>query len=328
MSVIIPCRNVEKTIGLCLESVFACADSNFEVIVVDDASTDGSRAIIENAPCTLVRLEVHAGAGAARNIGAAKSRGDILFFTDADCILPQDLLKNIRDRLGLIHDGAVLGGTYAPVSHEGDFYGDFQSALVNYAEMKRCAEPDYVATHAMVISRKQFMDIGGFAEDFLPLLEDVEISHRMRRAGYRLLMDPGLQVRHMFRFSLRRSLSNAMKKTKYWTLYSLRNRDVLKDSGAASLEMKANGVAWLMTGLIVMLACAAGRPGFFSPLIALWPANILVNRRLYRAFYRALGAQRFPAAVLYYSLLYPAAVWTGAAGGAFAYILRRFGRSS
>jgi glycosyltransferase involved in cell wall biosynthesis len=325
ISVIIPCRNGERTIGTCLASLSATVDANVEVIVVDDASTDGSVAIIESFPCTLVKMRVHAGAAAARNAGAATSRGDILFFTDADCILPRDLLNHLHARMDQIRDGTVVGGTYAPLSYERDFYGDFQSALINYAETKHSLEPDYVATHAMAISRKQFTAIGGFAA-VLPILEDVEISHRMRRAGYRLVIDPDLQVSHMFRFSLRKSLLNAVRKTRYWTQYSLTNRDVLSDAGAASLEMKANGIAWLITGMIVLLACAANRPGLLSFLVILWPANIFVNRGLYRAFYRVFSLKRFFAALVYYSALYPAAMWVGAVGGASAYVLRRPGK--
>ncbi|MFC1837696.1 glycosyltransferase family 2 protein, partial [Thermodesulfobacteriota bacterium] len=69
ISVIIPNRNGEKTIGLCLEAALASQYTNFEVVVVDDCSTDSSPGIISQFPCRFIRLPEHGGASAARNAG-------------------------------------------------------------------------------------------------------------------------------------------------------------------------------------------------------------------------------------------------------------------
>jgi len=73
MSIIIPNYNGSRTIGKCLESVFALNDEDLEVIVVDDCSEDGSLYIIRRYPCRLIQMEKHAGASAARNAGALNS---------------------------------------------------------------------------------------------------------------------------------------------------------------------------------------------------------------------------------------------------------------
>jgi glycosyltransferase involved in cell wall biosynthesis len=315
ISIIIPNHNEGTTIEKCLAAVFALDDRNFEVIVVDDCSEDNSVNIIKKFPCKLIQLEKHSGPSKARNLGVLHSKGAILFFTDADCLLPKDGLSLVRKTFFWPDADFVLGGTYSPMPYDNNFFSTFQSIFINYAETKKCKRPDYLATHAFVLGAETFKKIGGFSENFLPLLEDVELSHRLRRAGYRLIMDPGLQVRHIFNFSFGKSLKNAFRKTKYWILYSLRNRDLFADSGTASAELKVNGISWLLTGILAVISLISGKAGILIPLFLIWTVNVLVNRNLYRAFYKAKGSVFSVSAVFYYSLVYPAAVWIGALSG-------------
>jgi GT2 family glycosyltransferase len=325
ISVIIPARNAEATIEKCLAAAFALDDMLYEIIVVDDASEDTTAALAGKYPCTLIRLDTHSGAAKARNIGARHSAGSILFFTDADCLVGNNVLSRVRAVLSGRDTDVVLGGTYTPLPYDRDFFSTFQSLIIHHSETKNCENPDYLATHAMAISAETFLRIGGFSEDILPILEDVEISHRLRRAGYRLRLDPGLQVRHIFRYSLPRSFGNAIRKSTYWTLYSLRNGDLLADSGAASAELKVNGLSWLLTWIVTAYVLASGQTRFLVSLPFLWIASAWVNRRLFRSFFEAKGMSFSAAAVLYYTCLYPAAVWIGVLAGLTRHLASRGG---
>jgi GT2 family glycosyltransferase len=325
ISLIIPVRNAEATIEQCLAAARALDDARYEIIVVDDASDDASAALIGNYPCTLIRLDTPSGAARARNIGARHSAGDILFFTDADCLVANDVLSRVRTALSGRNAEMILGGTYTPLPYDRDFFSTFQSLFIHYSETKNCENPDYLATHAMAISADVFRRIGGFSEDLLPILEDVEISHRLRRAGYRLRMDPGLQVRHIFRHSLLRSFGNAIRKATYWTCYSLRNRDLLADSGVASAELKVNGLSWLVTVIVTASVLASGQARFLVVLPLIWILSAWVNRHLIRSFFEAKGMLFSAAAALYYTFLYPAAVWVGALAGLAKHLVSRGG---
>ena len=109
ISVIIPNYQGGTTIARCLEAVFASSYQNFEVIVVDDCSGDNSVEVIKTFPCKLVPLDSHAGAAQARNIGAAHSRGDTLFFTDADCLLQENTLALVNQALSAADPNTVIG---------------------------------------------------------------------------------------------------------------------------------------------------------------------------------------------------------------------------
>ena len=223
--------------------------------------------------------------------GPTGSTGEALFFIDNDCIVTDATIPQVRKNLSLHPPGVVVGGTYTPVPYDTRFFSAFQSAFINYFETKNVSEPDYLATHALVIRAASFKEIGGFTEDFLPILEDVEFSHRLARNGFKLIMDPDLQVRHIFHHTLERSLLNAFNKTRYWIEYSLANRDLFADSGTASREIKINGVTWLVTvALVLMYLTIAYWSCLLAPLPFLWAANLFMNRRLYNAFLKAQGA--------------------------------------
>ena len=326
ISVIIPNYNGGKTIGDCLEAVLASDYGEFEVIVVDDCSSDDSIEVIKRFPCKLVRLDRHSGAAKARNAGAWQSRGEILFFTDADCLLQHDTLTVASETAALEGPDVIVGGTYTLLPHDKRFFSRFQSVFINYSETKQAANPDYLATHALAIHARTFRDNHGFAEDFLPILEDVEFSHRLRRAGYRLVLSPAIQVRHIFNYSLYRSLRNAIRKARYWTLYSLRNRDLLRDSGTASTELKLNVAAYLAVALLLFTYFASGNSVLLVPAAMVLATNAWVSRGLLKAFFRTGGLGFASAAALYYLLLYPLAVGLGAGIGAVKALGAGYGR--
>jgi GT2 family glycosyltransferase len=215
-------------------------------------------------------------------------------------------------------EGVVVGGSYTRLPYDSSFFSSFQSVFINYSELKR-KQPDYIATHSMAIEKKIFEKSGGFPEQFLPIIEDVEFSHRLRRSGYKLLMDPDILVRHIFNFTLRKSLRNAYRKSHYWIMYSLSNRDLLSDSGTASKELKVNVLSYFLIILSLLLY-----PVFLDSSFLIFPLllsifNLFMNKNLLRAFYHAKGFFFALQASLYYTLIYPLAVGAGSFTGMIQY---------
>jgi len=320
LSVIIPNRNGEKTIGLCLEALFSSDHDSFEVIVVDDCSTDNSVAIIKQFPCTLVRSQQHQGAAGARNRGARHSAGEVLFFIDADCLVQKNTLATAEQTAKQQGRDVIIGGTYTCRPFDQYFFSLFQSVFIHFSELKNCLNPDYVAAHAMVISADTFRNSGGFPDDFLPIIEDVEFSHRLRRRGYSLKMEPKLQVRHIFQYgSLADSMKNGFLKSKYWTIYSLGNRDLLTDSGTASLALKINVLFFVLVLISVAVYAVV-----FNVILLFWALmllllNTFINRKLFALFFKTGGLFFALRAAMYYMLLYPLAVGAGGLFGLAAY---------
>lgn len=319
ISIVIPNYNGTATIGKCLAAAHAVKYGAFEIVVVDDCSTDDSVEIIQQYPCRLIRLDRHSGAAAARNRGAESSRGEALFFIDADCLIREDALA-LANKAISPEPGAIIGGSYTPLPFDADFFSAFQSLFIHYAETKR-KKPDYIATHAMIVSAELFRKSGGFREDFFPILEDVEFSHRVRGNGCSLDMKPEIQVMHVFNFTLRKSLANAFRKSTYWTMYSLGNRDLLKDSGTASVELKVNVASFFLNALLIAFFLFRGKAGWLIPVPFIFAADLLLSRRLMRLFLRTKGSGFTIAAAFYYTAVYPLAVGAGAFGGLLRHIL-------
>ncbi len=320
LSVIIPNYNGGRTIGRCLEALYASSYDNFEVVVVDDFSSDGSPDIISRFPCRLVRLQTRSGAARARNIGAQNSTGEVLFFIDADCIVQRDTLSRVERSAGA-RGTAVVGGTYTRLPEDDCFFSTFQSVFIHYSETKR-ERPDYIASHAMAIGRDLFEKSGGFPEAFMPIIEDVEFSHRLRRSGSALRMDPSILVSHFFYFTFVKSLRNAFRKSMYWTAYSLKNRDLLSDSGTASKELKTNVAAFFSFLFICALSIIFQRPLILWGALPVLCLNTFINRNFFSELHKTKGAFFAFLSVLYYLLVYPLPVGAGSIAGVIKYSLR------
>jgi len=171
----------------------------------------------------------------------------------------------------------------------------------------------------MIIQAEIFKKSGGFNEDFMPILEDVEFSHRLKNMGYRLCMHPEILVQHIFNFTLIKSLRNGIRKTKYWSIYSLNNRDLFSDSGTASQEFKFNVLSCFANFGFLFLGLLLSTWFFIIPILLLYGTNLYLNRRLIRAFYTSIGLYFAISAVLYYTFLYPFAVGIGAFSGIFSH---------
>ncbi len=327
ISVVIPNYNNALTIEKCLEAVFASQYKNYEVVVVDDKSQDNSVEIIRKFPCKLLYLGKHAGTSKARNVGAQNSSGEFIFFTDADCLLQPDTLSIVNKTLATLPPanikGIVLGGTYTKIPYDKKFFSIFQSVFVNYSET-RTDNPDYIAAHAMIISATAFNKSDGFPEVFLPIIEDVEFTHRLKRRGFKLVVNPEIQVQHIFNFTFLKSMRNAFRKTKYWVMYSLKNKDLLNDSGSASTELKTNVVFYFLNLLSIILWTILKNPVFLYILLILSMLNIVVNRRLLKIFFETKGILFGMQAFLFYTMLYPLPVGSGTIAGIINFFLKRF----
>jgi len=175
VSVILPVHNAEASIARAIESVLAQTYRQFELIVVDDGSTDGTRGVVEPLASDRVRLieQPHRGVYAARNLGTREARGELIAFIDSDdAWLPDRLASQVpllqREEVGLVFGDADHLDEEGRHSKLSSFRvapprrGRAASAMV------RC---NFVPTITVVVRRRCLEEIGGFAET-LPLSAD------------------------------------------------------------------------------------------------------------------------------------------------------------
>ncbi len=194
-SVVIPVFNGAETLHACLDALSAqTVDAeSFEVIVVDDGSTDGSAEIAAQHEVTLIRQE-HAGAAAARNRGARQACGQLFLFTDADC---EPLPDWIQQMLAPFGDPDVVGAKGVYRSRQRSLVARFTQAEYEekYDRLMRADRIDFIDTHAAAYRRDVFLAQGGFNPEFLRN-QDQEFSFRLARAGHKLVFAPKAVVYH------------------------------------------------------------------------------------------------------------------------------------
>lgn len=194
-SVIVPAYNAAATLDACLYALSrqTVGPDAYEVIVVDDGSTDGSAAVARRHGVTIVQ-QAHSGAAAARNEGARRARGQILLFTDADCEPREDWIEKMV--MPFAH-GAVDGVKGIYRTRQPSLVARFAQAEYEekYHRLARMERIDFVDTHAAAYRRDVFWAHGGFDPHFL-LDEDQEFSFRLAAAGHKLVFAPQAQVYH------------------------------------------------------------------------------------------------------------------------------------
>ncbi|MHB1360969.1 MAG: glycosyltransferase family 2 protein [Thermoleophilia bacterium] len=326
VSVVIPIYNGAGSITPVMEALFKSTYGNFEAVVIHDCSTDNSGEVLDRLAgqydFRLFEFPENRGVSKARNEGARRAKGEVILFIDADCIIRSDTIERCVRALQK-GESICVGGAYTCDAWDQDFFSNFQSLYIHHVETK-VEHPDYIATHCMAIWKKTYDEFGGFKEDYFighaASVEDVELSHRLIRAGHQLSRPADIQVQHIFGFSFSKSIRNAVKKSKYWTMYSLHRRDVMKDSGAASHELKVNVGTQTIN---VCLVAAAAVTRSWWPLMGvmfLYGVNTAVSYNLLRLIKQERGWWFLIRAMGYYQFVYPFAVAYGAFMGILKYI--------
>lgn len=172
ISVVIPLYNKEKQIAHTLQSVFKQTFQDFEVVIVDDGSTDGSVAEVEKFCDSRIRLihQKNAGVAAARNRGIEEAKGDLIAFLDADDEWKPEYLATQYHLSQKYPDCNVFACNYEFRNTEGKvtptiirklpFSGE-DGILSNYFEVASCSHPP-LWTSAVMVKKQAIQKIGGF----------------------------------------------------------------------------------------------------------------------------------------------------------------------
>lgn len=218
-SIIVPVYNRPDEVAELLESLDVQTDKGFELVLVEDGSTinsldaerqpDGSYKPVAgiSRPWLKYYRKSNEGRSIARNYGMERAGGDFFIFVDSDCILPPGYIETLRKALDIPNPTDCFGGPDA--AHNS--FSDTQKAI-NYAMTsflttggirggKVSMEKFTPRTFNMGFSRDVYQTVGGFREMFS---EDIDMSTRIRLAGYNITLLPDVYVYHKRRGNLRK----------------------------------------------------------------------------------------------------------------------------
>lgn len=226
ISIIIPCFNGEKYIKGCLDSILKSKFSNYEVIVVDDVSTDNSRKILKEyqkfKKIQLFFLKKKTGPAKAKNLAVKNSSGKYLLFLDMDTEIARDSLTEIvtkfkQDKQMGALQAKLMDGKSQKIETVGHFLSivGFPYEIGTGEKEKKYHQEQLIfgaRNAAMAIRRDLFWKIGAYEEDYFTYGEETDLSWRVWLAGYKICYLPSAKVYHFQKSSL-------TKETKYRLFY-------------------------------------------------------------------------------------------------------------
>jgi GT2 family glycosyltransferase len=200
LSVVIPATDRPATLNAVVAAVERAAAAPEELIVVDSPQ--------------------HLGPAAARNLGARRAGGDVIVFVDADVEVHEDAFGRIRSAFDRDQTLAAIFGSYDDAPGANGIVSDFRNLLHHHVHHQGAGIATTFWAGLGAIRREVFLGVGGFDEDRFPLasVEDIELGMRLHERGERVVLDPGIQGKHL----------------KRWTLSSMTKTDLLR-----------RGIPWL-----------------------------------------------------------------------------------
>jgi cellulose synthase/poly-beta-1,6-N-acetylglucosamine synthase-like glycosyltransferase len=269
ISIIIPAFNEEKNIGRCLDGLRNQIDvhDDSEVIVIDDGSTDATREIAK-AHGARVLAQPNQGAAAARNFGARQANGEIILFTDADCV-PDP--KWVAAMLAPFAESDVVGVGGMKKTRQTEFMPRFIQLEFDYRydRVRTHRYIDFIDSGTAAYRRDIFLENNGF-DTLLADAEDVELSFRLSQQGFKMAFAPAAIVYREHQTSLWEYLR--LKFTyAYWRSYVYKRfpQKIAADSRTPQTQKIAGGLVLLLP--FVILASL-----FWSQAIWLTAAIVIV----------------------------------------------------
>jgi glycosyltransferase involved in cell wall biosynthesis len=303
ISIIIPAYNNPHYLDQCLHTLSMVLSPEVEIIVIDDASTEDILTIATQHRVQGLRLTHNAGPAAARNHGARHARGDILFFVDADVIVPPEAVRYVVQFFKAHPDIAAVFGSYDVHPRAPGLISQYRNLLHHFVHQHGNATASTFWAGCGAIRRLVFEAVGGFdAKNFLrPSIEDIELGYRLCQAGYRIVLDKTLQGTHLKRWTFRTMIwTDIYCRAIPWSRLIRESKQAPNDLNLARPQQLCAALAGVASACLLLAV-------YWMPLLiltALAVGSVLViNRDLYRFFWQHRG-RRFAVACLMLHWLY------------------------
>ncbi len=225
ISVIIPIRDGNHTLGRCLSSLKESTLSPSEVIVVDDCSKEDCSDIVKSFGFKSLRINEPREAEYARNKGAEMSTGDILVFADCDMVIHPDALEKIHKHLCKNNYSAV-SGVCSPEPNDRKLATRYKHLWMYYSYINSPEDFDFWISAIGAVKREVFFGVEGFRTTYQTKFGggDLEFGRRLKLTGQKIRLDTKIQGTHLKRFTLWSLLKNDYSRGKGWFRFAVTNK--------------------------------------------------------------------------------------------------------
>lgn len=320
LTVIVPAFRCAEMLRRCLDALVQSTleRAHWELIVVDDSSGDETPQVAAGvADRVLTTPAGPRGPGYARNLGAAHATGETLVFIDSDVLVADTTLAQFASAFASNVTIAAIHGAYDDQPGDRGLISQYRNLLHHWVHTKHGGHSTTFWAGCGAVRKKAFLAVGGFnAERFpRPQIEDIELGYRLTAAGYRILLDPAIQGKHLKRWTLRGVLRTDLCDRAIPWMHLIIDRKTVVHDGPLNLRSSekymtaAFGIAMLSLAMFIVVPHVAW----------LWlsVASVLVvligNRSLFLWFAQARGVGfamvAVPLRLMYYGTCVIGAAW-------------------
>jgi len=202
VSIIIVNYNGKKLLEKCLKSLKAIDYNNYEIILVDNNSTDNSIEFVKNMypSIIIIKLDKNYGYAEPNNIGAKNAKGDLLLFLNNDTLVKSNFITEILKPIKKDPQIAICQSLLLKSNSQVDSSGDFVDTLGRVYSSKDKANDIKKILSArgasMMVRKECFWELGGFDKNFFASYEDVDLGWRAWLWGYKVVLAPDSIVHH------------------------------------------------------------------------------------------------------------------------------------
>lgn len=290
ISIIIPARNAERTLGQTLHSIVEQSDAPDEIIIIDDGSVtpvDTLDPVKTRPDIRLIHLDKSRGPAVARNAGAAIARSDVILFIDSDVVLDGNAVQRIRRVFRDSPDVSAVQGIYSHRLPDGfNICSRYQNHYYHFAFKSITADTTAVcATFCFAVKRAVFDAMGGFnAKIKRPTVEDEAFGYTLTAEGHNIVLQRDVQVTHLASYTLDQLILRKFRMSFHQVKSAIRGirppvRNIhhenkthhAGDTLAAVLLAPLLPIAWLWAwpaGILWLIAYTAANARFWSYLTA------------------------------------------------------------
>jgi len=275
VSIIVPCRNEERFIGRCLDSIMAndYPKDRLEVLVVDGNSGDATRKIVreyaQKYQCIKLLDNPRRITPCALNIGAKNAKGQMVIRMDAHATYEQDHISKSITYMEEFNADAV-GGVIRTVPRNDGFIGksicialSHRFGVGNSAHKTGTSAPKWVDTAFGICYRKQVFEKVGLFNESLPNTQDMEFNLRLRKSGGQILLAPDIVSYYYARSDFRSFCANNFRNG-IWATYPFRFTTIMPVSwrhlvplafvmsliGTAALSLLSRIFGWAFLAIV------------------------------------------------------------------------------
>ncbi|HEX6313301.1 MAG TPA: glycosyltransferase, partial [Gemmatimonadaceae bacterium] len=283
----------------------------WELVVVDDGSDDETSLIAARYADTVVTLPGRPhGPAYARNRGFEVTRGDVIVFIDADCVVHTETLSRFATLFAERPDLGAAFGSYDTRPPASGIMSQYRNLIHHYVHHRNAGEVETFWAGAGAIRREVFAEAGMYDEWHYsrPQIEDIELGTRIRNLGRRILLDPSIQVTHLKKWTLGGVIRTDLRDRGIPWARLLMHRGAMMRTGSLNLRWTEKLNTMLIWFAMLMLLVAP----IVRSMTPVWiaaacvTAVILLNMPIWRFFARVRGplfaVLVIPAHLMYYLL--------------------------